>query len=79
MTGAATPFSSTVKTNWSPSLGIVAGGGVQFGIGRLRLAPEVRYTYWNSTPINLSFGDGPSYASNQQQVDVLLGISWKIH
>jgi hypothetical protein len=77
-TGRQTPFSNTVKTNWSASLGVVAGGGVQFGIGHLRLSPEVRYTHWTSTPINGSLGDGRSFASNQEQVDFLIGIGWKL-
>jgi hypothetical protein len=55
-----------------------AGGGVQFGVGRLRVSPEVRYTHWTSTPINGFFSDGPSYSSTQEQVDVLIGIGWKI-
>jgi hypothetical protein len=78
-TGQRTPFNNKVGTNWSSSYGIVTGGGVQFGVGRLRLSPEVRYTHWTSTPINGTFGDGPSYYGNQEQVDVLIGIGWKIH
>jgi hypothetical protein len=77
-TGQQTPFSGKVKTNWSASYGIVAGGGVQFGWGRLRLSPEIRYTHWTSAPVSVSFGDGPSFYSAREQVDVLLGIGWKI-
>jgi hypothetical protein len=79
MTGQRTPFSSVERTDWSSSFGIVTGGGVQFGVGRLRLSPEVRYTHWTSTPINGTFGDGPSYYGTQEQVDVLIGIGWRIH
>jgi hypothetical protein len=78
LTGQVTPFSGSLKTDWSNSLGVVTGGGVQFGVGRLRVSPEVRYTHWTSTPINGSFGDGPSYSSTQEQVDVLIGIGWKV-
>lgn len=77
-TGRQTPFNNSVKTNWSSSFGVVAGGGVQFGFGRLRLSPEVRYTHWTSTPINGSFGDGASFSSNQEQVDFLIGVGWKL-
>ncbi len=77
-TGQQTPFSTSFKTNWSRSFGGVFGGGVQFEVGRLRLSPEVRYTYWTSTPINGTFGNGPAYFSTQNQVDVLIGIGWKI-
>ena len=78
ITGQQTPFSRSLKTNWSSSFGVVTGGGVQFGVGRLRLSPEVRYTHWTSTPINVTFSDGPSFQSTQEQVDVLIGIGWRI-
>jgi hypothetical protein len=78
-TGQQTPFSRKYSTSWDASVGIVAGGGVQFGLGRLRLSPEVRYTHWRGTPIQGAFADGPSYGSSQDQVDVLVGIGWKIH
>ena len=61
-----------------PSHGIVIGGGIQFGIGRLRLSPAVRYTRWSNAPYLLVFADGPSISLTQNQVDILLGISWKI-
>jgi len=77
-TGQQTPFSGSSKTGWSSSVGVVAGGGVQFGVGRLRLSPEVRYMHWTSAPINGSFGDGQSFYSAQEQVDVLIGIGWRI-
>jgi hypothetical protein len=78
LTGQLTPFSGSSKTDWSNSLGVVAGGGVQFGVGRLRVSPELRYTHWTSAPINGFFGDGPSYYSTQEQVDVSIGIGWRI-
>jgi hypothetical protein len=78
MTDQRTPFSRVVRTNWNGSFGIVTGGGVQFGVGRLRLSPEVRYTHWTSAPIGGTFGDGPSYYGTQEQVDVLLGIGWRV-
>lgn len=58
----------------SSSLGVVAGGGVQFSLGRLRVSPEARYTYWTSAPVLGSAGAPPS----QSQVDVLVGIGWKL-
>jgi hypothetical protein len=78
-TGQRTPFSRSSKTDWSGSVGVVVGGGVQFQVGRLRLSPQVRYTHWTSTPINVSFGDGPTYYSTQEQADVLIGIGWRVH
>jgi len=68
----------TTSTSWPVSHGFVAGGGVQFGIGRLRLSPTFRYTHWDNAAIVGSYGDGPSWESNQSQMDVVLGIAWKV-
>ena len=46
--------------------------------GRLQLAPEICYTHWNRQAIQGSFPDGPSYGSTQNQLDILLGISYRI-
>jgi hypothetical protein len=71
---------SNYSSNAIPtSQGFVIGGGVQFGIGRLQLRPEVRYTGWFNTPIMIWFGNGPESQSAQNQADILLGISWKLH
>jgi hypothetical protein len=79
LSGQRVPSSGVVKTDWPGSVGIVTGGGVEFGVGRLQLSPQVRYTHWGSTPIYGFFGDGPSYQSTQEQVDVLIGIRWKVY
>jgi hypothetical protein len=63
---------------WQTSYGLVVGGGVRFGLGRLRLSPQVRYTHWNNAAVSGYYSDGPSYQSTQNQVDVLLGIGWKV-
>ncbi len=65
--------------SYSPSVGFVAGGGLQFDLGHLRFAPQVRYTRWATAPVGgVYYGLGSSYSSNQNQVDVLLGIRWKV-
>lgn len=68
----AVSFGST-KTD-SSSLGVVAGGGVRFSIGRLSISPEARYTYWTSAS---TLGPTGVYTS-QWQVDVLVAIAWKV-
>jgi hypothetical protein len=69
---------STSKTQWPGSLGIVAGGGVRLGIGRLLLTPQVRYTWWANMPINeFTMTEGQPLQSSRNQVDLLLGIGWK--
>lgn len=72
------PSTFTSGEHLPDSQGLVIGGGVQFAIGRLRLSPGVRYTHWNNTPIVGTFGNGPSWESTQNQVDILVGIKWKI-
>lgn len=73
------PFQhSTSSEHWPDSQGLVIGGGVQLAIGSLRLSPGVRYTHWNNTPITGSYSNGPSWISTQNQIDLLLGIGWKL-
>jgi len=64
-------------TNWKTSHGLVVGGGVQVGLGRLRLSPEVRYTRWSNAAIDVT--QLFSFHSTQNQLDALVGIGWKIH
>jgi hypothetical protein len=71
-------YASRAGTNWPLSHGIVVGGGVRFAIGRLHLSPELRYTRWSNSAISGSYDDGPSWQSTQNQVDVLLGVAWRI-
>lgn len=74
------PGTSIAPASDSPSVGFVAGGGLQFNPGRLRLAPQVRYTRWFTTPV--SGMDGGIYqgtfSSNLNQVDVLVAIGWRL-
>jgi hypothetical protein len=64
----------------SPSVGFVAGGGFQFNLGHLRLAPQARYTRWLAPQLSGMDGFilGGTYSSNLNQVDVLVGISWML-
>jgi hypothetical protein len=72
-------FAASSENFDSVSHGFVAGGGVQIGVAKLQLTPQVRYTRWNNAPTGFSFPDGPSFALNQNQVDLLVGIGWKVH
>lgn len=60
------------------SHGLVIGGGVEFRIGRMRLSPAIRYTHWDNAPAVLVFADGPTINLTQNQVNALVGISWKL-
>jgi hypothetical protein len=68
------PVSSGTTTD-----GFVIGGGVQFGIGSLRLSPEIRYVRWNKPAIIEVIADGPTFESSQNEVDLLVGFGWKVH
>jgi hypothetical protein len=60
-------------------VGYVVGGGLQFNVGRLCVDPQVRYTRWATAPVTgLYYSVGSTFSSNQNQVDVLFGISWKV-
>ena len=76
--GAFTSYASRMPADWPTTHGIVAGGGIQLPAGRLQLIPEVRFTHWNRRAIGGSFPDGPSYGSTQNQLDVFLGIAYRI-
>jgi hypothetical protein len=73
------PYPTSSSVSYSPSVGFIAGGGLQFNLGHLRLAPQVRYTRWATAPVSgLYYSLGSTYSSNQNQLDVLVGISWKL-
>jgi hypothetical protein len=73
-----TYYGGRTRVDWPTTHGVVAGGGIQFLVGRLQFAPEVRYTHWNQQVINGFFPDGPGYGSTQNQLDVLVGIRYRI-
>jgi hypothetical protein len=62
---------------WDTTYGLVAGGGLTRRVGPVRVAPEVRYVYWNKPAIEEYGSRGFSIVSNQHQVDVLIGITWR--
>jgi hypothetical protein len=77
--GPFPPFGPSLPLSYSPTVGFVSGGGLQFNLGHLGLAPQVRYTRWATAPVGgLYYSLGSTYSSNQNQVDVLVGISWKV-
>jgi hypothetical protein len=75
---AYTPYYFKEKTNWPTTHGVVAGGGIAIPAGRVEFSPELRYTHWNREAVSGSFPDGGSYASSQDQLDVLVGISFRL-
>ena len=73
-----TSYNSRTHVDWPTTNGVVVGGGIQFGAGPFLVAPEIRYTHWNRQAINGYFSDGPGYGSTQNQLDILLGVRYRI-
>jgi hypothetical protein len=69
-------YAPRVIQGFGNSQGLVIGGGVQFGVGRLHVAPAVRYTHWNNNVVLIPFNNGPTIVSTQNQVDILVGVTW---
>lgn len=76
-TGERTPY--TTSDDWKPdaSHGVVTGAGVEIGSGHWRIAPEMRYTRWNNDPIGIYGSRGYSVNAARNQVELLVGISWR--
>jgi hypothetical protein len=73
---AMTYSEATYPRQWETTHGLVLAAGIAKHVGPLRIAPEVRYTRWNRPAID-DFGPrGFSLKSTQNQVDLMLGISF---
>jgi hypothetical protein len=79
LNGEQTFYRAHFDTKLGTSGGVLAAAGVQLGLGSLRLSPEFRYTHWTDATINAFGSQGFHYQSNQDQVDLLVGITWKAH
>ena len=72
------PRLSTFRSEFDyVSHGAVVGAGIELGSGRVRFSPEFRYTRWKDKAIDIQGSRGFIIQSNQNQVDVLLGITWR--
>ena len=54
--------------------GAVLAAGAEIPLGTARLAPELRYTRWAASAGQMN----SSLQSNQNQLEVLLGVMWKV-
>lgn len=61
---------------WDTTHGVVGAVGIGKRLGPLRIAPEVRYTRWNKPAVDVNGSHGFSIQSTQNQVDLLVGISF---
>jgi hypothetical protein len=76
-TGSRQDFSGNTPWRSMISHGLVAGVGAEASIGGLRIAPEIRYTRWNKDVINEFGSQGYFVSSGMNQVQVLVGVSWR--
>lgn len=70
-------FSSyTLSDDYKTGNGLVIAGGLQKRFGAIRVSPEIRYTHWSNSALSVNGPQEYGYQSAQEQVDVLLGISF---
>lgn len=75
-TGATTHTNTHSNTDYDSSHGLVIGAGVEARFAKLHISPQIRYTRWNNTPVYVNGSQGYFLQSTQNQVDILLGITW---
>jgi hypothetical protein len=61
---------------WDVTHGVTGTAGIEKRAGPLRIAPEVRYTFWTSPALEIYGAHGYFVQSSQHQIDLLLGISF---
>jgi hypothetical protein len=61
------------QTNYSVTHGAVISGGVDLGVGHVRVSPELRYVHWSAPFLN-DFVRGFGFNSKQDELFVLLGV-----
>ena len=80
VTGA--PFDTTRPLNTAfllrddPTHGFAGGGGLRFGAGRLRVAPEFRYTRWTGRGFDEQGSRGFLVQSVENQAEILVGVTF---
>ena len=61
---------------WRSEVGVLGAVGFEARVGKVHIGPEVRYTWWTRPPLDVQGSRGFSILSNQNQVDVLLTVSF---
>lgn len=67
---------STLPDPYQTTHGIVVAGGIEKAFGPIHLSPEVRYIHWSSPALDVEGSRGFHYQMAQEQLDVLVGISF---
>ena len=74
-----TPLDRSLSADNSVVAGFALGGGLEFGAGVLRFSPEIRYTRWFTPHFIGGGGEFGALASQQNQIEVMVGITFRIH
>jgi hypothetical protein len=76
-TGTNIPLNTSFLLRDNPTHGIAASAGLRLRAGPLRLSPEVRFTRWTGRAFDEQGSRGFSVQSLQNQVDLLVGLSFR--
>ena len=83
LTGGPPPFIPEPVSVNSWTRGPVVGGGLEYSIRHIHIAPEVRFTHWTQPALGAPnlFPTGPALAwqANPDQLEVLLGLTFGDH
>jgi len=71
--GTAASTTRPAELNNTFATGATIGGGIQLGLGVLRISPEIRFTRWGWNTFSDITG---VFRSNPNQVDFLVGITF---
>jgi hypothetical protein len=64
-----------VRGPWDSTHGAVGAAGFERRVGRLRMAVEIRYIFWNKPAVEEYGSRGFTILSSRHQVDFLIGIT----
>jgi hypothetical protein len=68
--------STKLDTNYDTTHGLVIEGGFKIPVSHFHISPEIRYTRWNKRFLDHEGAHGFGYFSQQDQVEVLFGLTW---
>jgi hypothetical protein len=74
-----TPLDWSLSADNSVVAGVALGGGLELGAGVLHFSPEIRYTRWFTPHFIGGGGEFGALASQQNQVEVMVGITFGTH
>ena len=73
---AVTTVSGGLNAENDVVFGIIGGGGVDARVGHLHISPEVRYTRWLSQHFTQTGSEYGTLATNQNQIEFLVGFTF---